>query len=158
MSNQRSVSLLAVKLKETFSYLAVTVARRDFRVLSRCQSEFLQSKRQLSDPLLRTLVSIPIARSRRYASHPHTSSNFPPTNSTIIPALKCDLRDDRAVKERLQRYGTHPVQYEEGLAVARRIRASRYLGPSPPQTISQLFNSSSYLRSHQNAVRNTTEE
>lgn len=26
------------------------------------------------------------------------------------------------------RYGTHPVQYEEGLAVARRIRASRYLG------------------------------
>ncbi|KAJ6625004.1 P-loop containing nucleoside triphosphate hydrolase protein [Mycena sp. CBHHK59/15] len=42
-------------------------------------------------------------------------------------ALKCDLRDDRPVKERLQRYGTHPVQYEEGLAVARRIRASRYL-------------------------------
>lgn len=32
------------------------------------------------------------------------------------------------MKERLQRYGTHTVQYEEGLAVARRIRASRYLG------------------------------
>jgi Rho family protein len=32
------------------------------------------------------------------------------------------------VRERLQRYGTHSVQYEEGLAVARRIRASRYLG------------------------------
>jgi hypothetical protein len=44
------------------------------------------------------------------------------------PALKCDLRDDRPVKERLMRYGTHPVQYEEGLAVARRVRASRYLG------------------------------
>lgn len=44
------------------------------------------------------------------------------------PALKCDLRDDRHIKERLVRYGTHPVQYEEGLAVARRIRASRYLG------------------------------
>ncbi|KAJ7113688.1 P-loop containing nucleoside triphosphate hydrolase protein [Mycena crocata] len=45
----------------------------------------------------------------------------------VLVALKCDLRDDRPVKERLQRYGAHPVQYEEGLAVARRIRASRYL-------------------------------
>lgn len=44
-------------------------------------------------------------------------------------ALKCDLRDDRGVKDRLARYGQHSVQYEEGLAVARRIRASRYLGP-----------------------------
>ncbi|KJA18060.1 hypothetical protein HYPSUDRAFT_145562 [Hypholoma sublateritium FD-334 SS-4] len=41
--------------------------------------------------------------------------------------LKCDLRDEPAIKERLKRYGTHPVQYEEGLSVARRIRASRYL-------------------------------
>ncbi|KAG6890291.1 hypothetical protein C0995_009497 [Termitomyces sp. Mi166 len=45
----------------------------------------------------------------------------------VLVALKCDLRDDRGVRERLQRYGTHPVEYEEGLAVARRIRASRYL-------------------------------
>ncbi|KAF9048210.1 hypothetical protein BDZ89DRAFT_941393 [Hymenopellis radicata] len=45
----------------------------------------------------------------------------------VLVALKCDLRDDQAVKDRLQRYGTHPVEYEEGLAVARRIRASRYL-------------------------------
>lgn len=44
------------------------------------------------------------------------------------PALKCDLRDDGAVIERLARYGRQPVQYEQGLAVARRIRASRYLG------------------------------
>ncbi|KAJ7035631.1 P-loop containing nucleoside triphosphate hydrolase protein [Mycena alexandri] len=52
----------------------------------------------------------------------------PPASSyTSAAALKCDLRDDRPVKERLQRYGSHPVQYEEGLAVARRIRASRYL-------------------------------
>ena len=43
-------------------------------------------------------------------------------------ALKCDLRDDRTVRERLARYGRHSVQYEEGLAVARSIRASRYLG------------------------------
>lgn len=43
-------------------------------------------------------------------------------------ALKCDLREDRAVLDRLARYGMHTVQYEEGLTVARRIRASRYLG------------------------------
>lgn len=43
-------------------------------------------------------------------------------------ALKCDLRDDRAVMERMAYHGTKPVQYEDGLAVARRIRASRYLG------------------------------
>ncbi|TFK26172.1 GTP-binding protein Rho3 [Coprinopsis marcescibilis] len=45
----------------------------------------------------------------------------------VLVALKCDLREDPAVKERLQRHGSHTVQYEEGLAVARRIRASRYL-------------------------------
>ncbi|KAI6164416.1 P-loop containing nucleoside triphosphate hydrolase protein [Pisolithus thermaeus] len=42
-------------------------------------------------------------------------------------ALKCDLRDDRNVAERLARHGLHSVQYEEGFTVARRIRASRYL-------------------------------
>lgn len=55
-------------------------------------------------------------------------------------ALKCDLREDRAAQERLARYGMHTVQYEEGLAVARRIRASRYLGtsglPCPSQFVS----------------------
>lgn len=45
----------------------------------------------------------------------------------VLVALKCDLRDDRAVQDRLARYSQSPVQYEEGLAVARRIRASRYL-------------------------------
>ncbi|KAF7798004.1 hypothetical protein EIP86_009214 [Pleurotus ostreatoroseus] len=48
----------------------------------------------------------------------------------ILVALKCDLRDDRAIQERLARFNMHTVQYEEGLAVARRIRASRYLGAS----------------------------
>ncbi|KAF8518033.1 small GTPase superfamily [Hysterangium stoloniferum] len=43
------------------------------------------------------------------------------------PALKCDLRDDHDVRERLISYHQRPVEYEEGLAVARRIRASRYL-------------------------------
>lgn len=46
----------------------------------------------------------------------------------ISKALKCDLRDDGSTKERLARYGMQTVQYEEGLAIARRIRASRYLG------------------------------
>ncbi|KZS94389.1 ras-domain-containing protein [Sistotremastrum niveocremeum HHB9708] len=45
----------------------------------------------------------------------------------VLVALKCDLRDDRNVRDRLARYGKTTVQYEEGLAVARRIRASRYL-------------------------------
>ncbi|KAI0791608.1 P-loop containing nucleoside triphosphate hydrolase protein [Irpex lacteus] len=45
----------------------------------------------------------------------------------ILVALKCDLRDDRIVQDRLARYNMHTVQYEEGLTVARRIRASRYL-------------------------------
>ncbi|KAG8732978.1 Rho GTPase [Ceratobasidium sp. 423] len=48
-------------------------------------------------------------------------------------ALKCDLRDDPLVRERLSRFGSRPVIYEEGLTVARRIRASRYLGTSMPK-------------------------
>lgn len=44
------------------------------------------------------------------------------------PALKCDLREDPGVKERLGRRSLHPVTYDEGLATARAIRASRYLG------------------------------
>lgn len=51
-------------------------------------------------------------------------------DQSILAALKCDLRDDRNVRERLARYNKTTVQYEEGLAVARRIRASRYLGVS----------------------------
>ena len=49
-----------------------------------------------------------------------------------LGALKCDLRHDRNVGERLAHHGMHPVPYEEGLAVARRIRASRYLGVHRP--------------------------
>ncbi|KAI0372780.1 hypothetical protein BV20DRAFT_1119750 [Pilatotrama ljubarskyi] len=45
----------------------------------------------------------------------------------VLVALKCDLREDRETQVRLARYGMHTVQYEEGLTVARRIRASRYL-------------------------------
>lgn len=52
----------------------------------------------------------------------------PDVNNCNNPALKCDLREDPAVKERLGRYSLHPVTYDEGLATARAIRASRYLG------------------------------
>ncbi|KAG9123520.1 Rho GTPase [Ceratobasidium sp. 392] len=45
----------------------------------------------------------------------------------IEEVLECDLRDDPVIRDRLARYGARPVEYEEGLAVARRIRASRYL-------------------------------
>ncbi|KAI0731253.1 small GTPase superfamily [Earliella scabrosa] len=48
-------------------------------------------------------------------------------NAALLSALKCDLREDRETQTRLARYGMHTVQYEEGLAVARRVRASRYL-------------------------------
>ncbi|KAG6812835.1 Rho GTPase [Tricholoma furcatifolium] len=60
----------------------------------------------------------------------------------VLVALKCDLRDDRGVRERLQRYGTHAVEYEEGLAVARRIRASRYLECSSKHNrgVTEVFN------------------
>ncbi|WWD21713.1 hypothetical protein CI109_106200 [Kwoniella shandongensis] len=45
----------------------------------------------------------------------------------ILIALKCDLRDDPTVKEKLARRSQHPVTYDEGLAAARAIRANRYL-------------------------------
>ncbi|GAA6038978.1 hypothetical protein JCM8097_000137 [Rhodosporidiobolus ruineniae] len=44
-----------------------------------------------------------------------------------LVALKCDLREDYAAREKLGRYGESPVEYEQGLGVAKRIRASRYL-------------------------------
>jgi len=44
-----------------------------------------------------------------------------------LVALKCDLREDAEVRRRLARTREAPVEYEQGLAVARRIRASRYL-------------------------------
>ncbi|BGP12639.1 Rho GTPase [Rhodosporidiobolus nylandii] len=44
-----------------------------------------------------------------------------------LVALKCDLREDQAARERLARHGVAPVEYEQGLLIAKRIRASRYL-------------------------------
>ncbi|KAI9614656.1 hypothetical protein H4Q26_009042 [Puccinia striiformis f. sp. tritici PST-130] len=48
-----------------------------------------------------------------------------------LAALRCDLRDDPKTQAHLAEYGQRPIDYEEasadGLATARRIRASRYL-------------------------------
>jgi Rho family, other len=46
----------------------------------------------------------------------------------VLVALKCDLRDDDRTKERLAKYGEKCISYEEGLAMAKQIRAVRYLG------------------------------
>jgi Rho family, other len=50
----------------------------------------------------------------------------------VLVALKCDLREEQE-KDDDEVDGTHPrhiVTYNEGLAVARRIGALRYLGKS----------------------------
>ncbi|KAH7335227.1 P-loop containing nucleoside triphosphate hydrolase protein [Rhizoctonia solani] len=62
----------------------------------------------------------------------------------VLVALKCDLRDDHVVRDRLSRFGSRPVIYEEGLAVARRIRASRYLECSSKYNrgVTEVFNES----------------
>ncbi|GAA5899607.1 uncharacterized protein JCM6883_005272 [Sporobolomyces salmoneus] len=44
-----------------------------------------------------------------------------------LVANKCDLRDDPIARERVQKHGGEMIEYEEGLTVAKRIRASRYL-------------------------------
>jgi len=45
-----------------------------------------------------------------------------------LVALKCDLRDDEGTKERLARRGEKSITYDEGLAMAKHIKAVRYLG------------------------------
>ena len=49
----------------------------------------------------------------------------------VLVALKCDLRDDEGTKERLAKYGEKCISYEEGLAMAKLIKAVRYLGILP---------------------------
>ncbi|KAI5449435.1 Rho GTPase [Naganishia albida] len=45
----------------------------------------------------------------------------------ILVALKCDLRDDPEAGQRLRERGMRMVGYEEGLQVAQRVGATRYL-------------------------------
>ncbi|KAK4683490.1 hypothetical protein P7C73_g6764, partial [Tremellales sp. Uapishka_1] len=54
-------------------------------------------------------------------------TQFCPGVKIILIALKCDLRDDETIKDKLARRSLSPVTYDQGLAVARTIRASRYL-------------------------------
>ncbi|ORX35915.1 small GTPase superfamily [Kockovaella imperatae] len=54
-------------------------------------------------------------------------NQFCPGVKIVLIALKCDLREDPTVREKLERRGMHTVTYDEGLAVARNIRANRYL-------------------------------
>ena len=53
----------------------------------------------------------------------------------VLAALKCDLREDEATKERLQNYNEECITYDEGLAMARKIKAVRYLGTHPSQIL-----------------------
>jgi Rho family, other len=52
----------------------------------------------------------------------------------VLVALKCDLRDDEVTKERLDKFGEKCISYEQGLTMAKTIKAVRYLGitPLPP--------------------------
>jgi Rho family, other len=50
----------------------------------------------------------------------------------VLVALKCDLRDDEATRERLAKFNEKCISYEEGLAMAKKLRAVRYLGNPPP--------------------------
>ncbi|KAM0793489.1 hypothetical protein ACM66B_000930 [Microbotryomycetes sp. NB124-2] len=53
--------------------------------------------------------------------------NHVPGVKICLVACKCDLREDPSTKSKLAQYNQRPVQYQEGLEVAKRIRASRYL-------------------------------
>ena len=45
----------------------------------------------------------------------------------VLVGTKLDLRDDEATKESMRKMRTTPVQYEEGLAISREIKAQKYL-------------------------------
>jgi hypothetical protein len=49
----------------------------------------------------------------------------------VLVALKCDLRDDDVTKERLDKFGEKCSSYEQGLTMAKTIKAVRYLGIVP---------------------------
>ncbi|GAA94042.1 hypothetical protein E5Q_00689 [Mixia osmundae IAM 14324] len=64
-----------------------------------------------------------------------------------LVALKCDLRDDPRTRRELAKTGEHPVEYEAGVAVAKRIRASRYLECSAKENrgVSEAFEEAARL-------------
>ena len=46
----------------------------------------------------------------------------------VLCALKCDLRDDEVTTSRLAKYNQVVIGYDEGLAVAKKVKAVRYVG------------------------------
>ncbi|GAA5909151.1 hypothetical protein JCM8208_003390 [Rhodotorula glutinis] len=56
--------------------------------------------------------------------------HYCPGVKIAVVALKCDLRADVVVQDKLAKAMMRPVEYEEGLAVAKRIGASRYFETS----------------------------
>ncbi len=57
-----------------------------------------------------------------------------PGVKVVLCALKCDLREEQEKEdEEPQQPGPGMIQYNEGLEVARRIGALRYLGLLPPR-------------------------
>ncbi|KWU46718.1 hypothetical protein RHOSPDRAFT_4164, partial [Rhodotorula sp. JG-1b] len=53
--------------------------------------------------------------------------HYCPGVKLALVALKCDLRQEPRTQSKLAQSGERPVEYQEGLAMARRIRASLYL-------------------------------
>ncbi|ODN79460.1 hypothetical protein L202_03436 [Cryptococcus amylolentus CBS 6039] len=72
-------------------------------------------------------VDSPVSLENTESKWIHEINEFCPGVKIILIALKCDLRDDDGVRDRLARRNLHTVTYDEGLATARTIRASRYL-------------------------------
>nr|XP_018265228.1 rho family protein [Kwoniella dejecticola CBS 10117]OBR87386.1 rho family protein [Kwoniella dejecticola CBS 10117] len=72
-------------------------------------------------------VDSPVSLDNTESKWIHEVNEFCPGVKIILVALKCDLREDPVIKEKLAKRSLHPVTYDEGLSVARAIRASRYL-------------------------------
>ncbi|WVW78191.1 hypothetical protein I302_100142 [Kwoniella bestiolae CBS 10118] len=72
-------------------------------------------------------VDSPVSLENTESKWIHEVNEFCPGVKIILVALKCDLREDPDIKEKLAKRSLHPVTYDEGLSVARAIRASRYL-------------------------------
>nr|ODN90847.1 rho family protein [Cryptococcus depauperatus CBS 7855] len=76
-------------------------------------------------------VDSPVSLGNTESKWIHEVNEFCPGVKIILVGalctLKCDLREDSSTKEKLARQSLHTVTYDEGLATARAIRASRYL-------------------------------
>ncbi len=62
-----------------------------------------------------------------------------PGVKVVLCALKCDLREEQEKDEEDPQPTTAMIQYNEGLEVARRIGALRYLGIYPRANITPSF-------------------